>query len=55
MAWAEPDVDEAAAALKMLRSAPQRRELLGQRASAAARDMFSPARYLASVTNILRL
>jgi glycosyltransferase involved in cell wall biosynthesis len=55
MAWAEPDVDEAAAALKILRSDPQRRELLGQRASAAARDMFSPARYLASVTNILRL
>ena len=55
MSWAEPDILEAAAALKLLRSDPQRRKRLGERASAAVHDRFSAASYVGTARNILGL
>jgi hypothetical protein len=55
MSWAEPDIVEAAAALKLLRSDPQRRKLLGERASATVRDRFSVASYVGAARYILGL
>jgi hypothetical protein len=55
MRWAEPDIHEAAAALELLRSDPQRRKRLGERASAAVHDRFSAASYVGAARNILGL
>jgi len=55
MSWAEPDIHEAAAALKLLRCDPQRRKRLGERASAAVHDRFSAASYVGAARNILGL
>jgi hypothetical protein len=55
MSWAEPDILEAAAALKLLRSDPQRRKRLGERASAAVHDRFSAASYVGAARYILGL
>ena len=55
MSWAEPDIVEAAAALKLLRSDPQRRKRLGERASAAVHDRFSAASYVGATRYILGL
>lgn len=53
--WADPHIDEAAAALRALRADPHIRERLGRAAVAFAADFFSPARYVDQVKGILKL
>jgi glycosyltransferase involved in cell wall biosynthesis len=55
MSWAEPDIMQAAAALKLLRSDPQLRKVIGQRAAVAVHDRFSTGSYLERVMNVLAL
>lgn len=49
MQWAEPNVDEAAAALRALHSDPVNRQRIGAAAAAHAREFFRPARYVRQV------
>jgi glycosyltransferase involved in cell wall biosynthesis len=47
--WAEPDVDQAAGALRALRDSPDLRRSLGDRAQADARALFGVERYRAAL------
>jgi glycosyltransferase involved in cell wall biosynthesis len=51
--WAEPRVEEAAAALRLLRSNPIVRKQLGKAAAKAAAHRFSTARYAESIRALL--
>jgi glycosyltransferase involved in cell wall biosynthesis len=51
--WAEPRVDDAAAALKRLRSDPDLRRRLGDAAAKAAAHHFNPARFAKSTKALL--
>lgn len=47
--WADPDIDQAAAALRHLLAHPAERRALGQAARAHAAQVFSPARWRAAL------
>lgn len=51
--WADADIDEAAAALRMLRADAELREGLGVAGAKIARDFFEPARHVEQITRIL--
>jgi glycosyltransferase involved in cell wall biosynthesis len=53
MLWAEPDVDAAAAALRVLRGDPELRAKLGAAAAACVADIFDPARYVRQIQSLL--
>lgn len=53
MAWADPDVGAAAAALKLLRQDEAMRRRLGDAARDAALRKFDPTRYVAEVVRLL--
>lgn len=53
--WADPRIDEAAAALQALRANSHLRERLGQAAAALAADFFDPVRYVNQLKGILKL
>lgn len=55
MMWAEPDVDEAVAALRRLRADPQLRARLGTQAAQYAVRTWSPQAYMHEVRQILRV
>lgn len=52
MLWAEPNIDEAAAALQALRADPAWRQRLGAAAVAHAGEFFRPARYADRIVEI---
>ena len=51
--WADADIDEAAAALRMLRADAELREGLGVAGAKIAHDFFEPARHVEQITRIL--
>lgn len=53
--WADPHIDEAAAALRALRADSHMRERLGRAAAAFATDFFDPARYVDQLKGILNI
>ncbi len=53
MRWAEPDIGEAAAALRALQADPAWRQRLGAAAAAHAAEFFLPRRYVRQVEDIL--
>lgn len=54
MIWAEPDIDEAATALRRLRADPLLRTRLGTQAAQFAARAWSPQKYADAVRKILR-
>jgi glycosyltransferase involved in cell wall biosynthesis len=53
--WAEPNIDDAAAALKRLQSDPGLRRRLGNTAASAAAHHFDPARFAKATEALLKL
>jgi glycosyltransferase involved in cell wall biosynthesis len=53
MLWANPDVDAAAAALRILRGDPELRTKLGAAAAARVADIFNPTRYACQIQSLL--
>jgi glycosyltransferase involved in cell wall biosynthesis len=53
MLWADPDVDAAAAALRVLRGEPELRAKLGAAAAACMADIFNPTRYACQIQSLL--
>jgi len=53
--WAEPHIEEAAAALRALRADPGLRDQLGKAAAEAATRLFHPARFVDEIKEIVDL